>query len=91
VRGIAFDGGSGIKRVEISTDGGTRWHEATLERDYGKYSFRRWNITLQAPPNTYVVVVRATANDGATQPAVQGWNPSGYLRNAFETYNVTVA
>ncbi|MDQ6944069.1 MAG: molybdopterin-dependent oxidoreductase [Candidatus Eremiobacteraeota bacterium] len=90
-RGIAFDGGSGIKRVEISTDGGSNWFETTLERDYGKYSFRRWNITMQAPANSYVVVVRATANDGATQPAAQGWNPSGYLRNALETYNVTVA
>jgi hypothetical protein len=39
---------------------------------------------------TYTIAVRATANDGATQPATQGWNPSGYLRNAIETYKVAV-
>ena len=91
LRGIAFDGGSGIKRVEISSDGGTTWRDAALERDYGKYSFRRWNASLDARPGaSYALWVRATANDGATQQVTPGWNPSGYLRNAIETYKVTV-
>lgn len=91
VRGIAFDGGSGIKRVEVSTDGGTTWRDAALEQDYGKYSFRRWNAALDAPSGAYTLAVRATAVDGATQPTAQGWNPSGYLRNVIESYKVTVA
>jgi DMSO/TMAO reductase YedYZ molybdopterin-dependent catalytic subunit len=90
LRGIAFDGGSGIKKVEISADGGASWHDTALERDYGKYSFRRWKGELIAPSGTVTLAVRATANDGATQPVAQGWNPSGYLRNAIETYKVTV-
>ena len=90
LRGIAFDGGSGIKRVEISTDGGATWRDAALERDYGNYSFRRWHAPFDARAGSATVAVRATANDGATQPAAQGWNPSGYLRNAIETYKVTV-
>ena len=92
LRGIAFDGGSGIKRVEISTDGGTTWRDAALEQDYGKYSFRRWHASFDAARGTaYTLAVRATANDGATQQATPGWNPSGYLRNAIETYKVTTA
>ena len=92
VRGIAFDGGSGIKRVEISTDGGTTWRDAALENDFGKYSFRRWRASFGAARGAaYTLAVRATANDGATQSATPGWNPSGYLRNAIETYKVTVA
>jgi sulfite dehydrogenase len=90
LRGIAFDGGSGIKRVELSTDGGTTWRDAVLEADYGKYSFRRWHAPLTARAGKLAIAVRATANDGAVQPAVQGWNPAGYLRNAVETYAVTV-
>jgi DMSO/TMAO reductase YedYZ molybdopterin-dependent catalytic subunit len=90
LRGIAFDGGSGIKKVEISADGGASWHDTALERDYGKYSFRRWKGELVAPAGTVTLAVRATASDGATQPVAQGWNPSGYLRNAIETYKVTV-
>ena len=92
VRGIAFDGGSGIKRVEISTDGGATWRDAALEQDYGKYSFRRWHASFDAARGAaYTLAVRATANDGATQGATPGWNPSGYLRNAIETYKVTTA
>ena len=90
VRGIAFDGGSGIKRVDLSTDGGTTWREAALERDYGKYSFRRWAGQWDVAPGTYTLAVRATANDGAVQQATPIWNPSGYLRSSIETYKVTV-
>jgi sulfite dehydrogenase len=90
IRGIAFDGGSGIKRVELSIDGGTTWREAALERDYGKYGFRRFTGEMAGAPGTHTLAVRATANDGATQPVAPGWNPSGYLRNAIETYKVTV-
>ncbi len=92
LRGIAFDGGSGIKRVEVSLDGGTSWRDAALEEDHGKYGFRRWNLALTsaARGTAYTIAVRATANDGATQPATQGWNPSGYLRNVVETYRVSV-
>jgi DMSO/TMAO reductase YedYZ molybdopterin-dependent catalytic subunit len=90
VRGIAFDGGSGIARVELSSDGGTTWHQATLEHDYGNYSFRRWHATFDAKPGPQKLAVRATGNDGATQPVKQGWNPSGYLRSTIETYAVTV-
>jgi DMSO/TMAO reductase YedYZ molybdopterin-dependent catalytic subunit len=91
VRGIAFDGGSGIKRVEVSYDSGATWRDAALERDYGKYSFRRWNANLDVPPGTFIVAVRATANDGTTQRATAGWNPSGYQRNVIETYQVSVS
>ncbi len=91
LRGIAFDGGSGIKRVEVSLDGGTTWRDAALGPDVGKYSFRRWSASLQTRAGqTYTIAVRATANDGATQPATQGWNPSGYLRNVVEMYKVAV-
>jgi DMSO/TMAO reductase YedYZ molybdopterin-dependent catalytic subunit len=91
LRGIAFDGGSGIKRVELSMDGGTTWHDVALERDYGKYSFRRWAGEMVGKPGTYTLAVRATANDGAIQQATPIWNPSGYLRTSIETYKVTVA
>lgn len=91
LRGIAFDGGSGIKRVETSFDGGATWRDASLERDYGKYSFRRWNFRWDAHPGSYNIAVRATANDGSTQVATPIWNPPGYMRNSIETYKVTVA
>lgn len=92
LRGIAFDGGSGIKSVEVSTDGGATWMPAMLERDYGKYSFRRWNADVMLEPaKTYTLACRAVAIDGATQTTTPIWNPSGYMRNVVETYKVVIA
>jgi sulfite dehydrogenase (cytochrome) subunit A len=91
LRGIAFDGGSGIARVELSFDGGVTWRNTELEEDYGKYSFRRWNFRWAAVVGSYVVAVRATAKDGSTQVAAPIWNPGGYMRNSIETYKVTAS
>jgi DMSO/TMAO reductase YedYZ molybdopterin-dependent catalytic subunit len=88
IRGIAFDGGTGIRNVGVSTDGGTTWRDAELGPDLGKFSFRRWTATFDARPGQrYVLASRAVNNGGEQQ--VHRWNPSGYARNAVE--NVTVA
>ncbi len=91
LKGIAFDGGSGIARVDVSLDGGQTWSPARLDRDLGKYSFRQWSLpaTLAAGPHT--IKVRATGKDGKSQPDTPLWNPSGYMRNVVETYRVTAA
>ena len=91
VRGIAFDAGSGIKSVEISSDGGSTWSAASLEHDFGKYSFRRWNaeVTLDGG-KTYALACRAVGNDGGTQTTTPIWNPGGYMLNEIQTYKVTV-
>ncbi|GAC1447473.1 MAG: molybdopterin-dependent oxidoreductase [Vulcanimicrobiaceae bacterium] len=92
LRGIAFDGGSGIKTVEYSLDGGKTYTAATLEEDHGKFSFRRWNakIALEAG-KTYTIACRATGNDGGVQTNDAFWNPGGYMRNSIESYEVSVA
>ncbi len=91
LRGIAFDGGSGIRSVDVSIDGGTTWRGAALEHDAGRYSFRRWNASVVLPAGTSTLAVRATANDGSTQLPKPIWNPSGYLRTSIETYTVTAS
>jgi sulfite dehydrogenase (cytochrome) subunit A len=92
VRGIAFDGGSGIKAVDLSLDGGTTWSAGALEQDYGRYSFRRWNATVDiAAGKSYVLACRATAGDGAVQVATPIWNPAGYMRSSIETYKLDAA
>jgi hypothetical protein len=89
VRGIAFDGGTGIRSAGVSTDGGTTWRDADLGRDLGKFSFRRWTATFDAlVGQRYVLASRAVSNAGEQQ--VNRWNPSGYARNAVETVTVAV-
>jgi sulfite dehydrogenase len=92
VRGIAFDGGSGIKKVEFSADGGQTWDDTVLGTDLGKYSFRRWTATWTARvgSGTHTLACRATANDGQRQGFTTAWNPGGYLKNNIELYKVSV-
>ena len=91
LRGIAFDGGSGIKEVSLSADGGRTWVPAQLGQDLGRYAFRPWSATLHLPAGKHAVQVRATNMKGETQPAEARWNPSGYMRNVIETTNLEVA
>ena len=91
LKGIAFDGGKGIKEVAVSTDGGKSWMPAKLGRDLGKYSFREWSLAVNLAAGTHELKVRATNNAGDTQPAEARWNPAGYMRNVIETVRVTAA
>ncbi|MGJ4887348.1 molybdopterin-dependent oxidoreductase [Bradyrhizobium sp. HKCCYLRH3099] len=91
LRGIAFDGGSGIKQVAVSTDGGQTWTDAKLGKDLGKYSFREWKLPVKLTAGAHALKVRATSNAGETQPETPRWNPAGYLRNVVETVRVTAA
>lgn len=88
VQGIAFDGGSGIARVEISADGGRSWAEATLGEDIGKYSFRGFTALMRLPVGAQRLMSRATSGSGETQPMEARWNPAGYMRNVVETVNL---
>jgi sulfite dehydrogenase len=91
LKGIAFDGGNGIKDVAVSADGGKTWETTRLGKDLGKYSFREWSFPVKLSEGTHELKVRATSNDGKTQPMEALWNPAGYLRNVVETVRVTAA
>lgn len=91
VKGIAFDGGSGITEVTISTDGGQSWANTKLGNDLGKYSFREWQTGVKLPLGTHALKVRAVNRIGQSQPMEALWNPAGYMRNVVETVNVTAA
>src|SRR5256714_1573897 len=91
LKGIAFDGGKGIKEVAGSTDGGKTWTVAKLGRDLGKYSFREWKLPVKLAAGSYELEGRATNNARDVQPMDPLWNPAGYLRNVVETVRVTAA
>jgi DMSO/TMAO reductase YedYZ molybdopterin-dependent catalytic subunit len=92
VKGIAFDGGSGIREVLLSTDGGNSWQTTTLGEDLGRYSFRSWSHAFTAEKAGRVALkVRAISRTGESQPMDPLWNPSGYMRNVVETITATAA
>lgn len=89
ISGIAFDGGSGIRDVAVSLDGGQTWQAASLGEDLGAYSFRPWHTNINLPrKGNYELLVRASNRSGETQPLQYPWNPAGYRYNAVERTKV---
>jgi hypothetical protein len=90
LEGIAFDGGHGIRQVEVSADGGVAWSAARLDEDLGRFSFRRWHAEwTPSVPGEYRLQVRAVNNAGEGQPVQANWNRGGYMRNVIEEIRVT--
>jgi DMSO/TMAO reductase YedYZ molybdopterin-dependent catalytic subunit len=91
LEGIAFDGGDGIRRVEVSPDGGGSWQEAELGDDLGRFSFRRWRLSWRPTgAGRHRLLVRAVSGAGETQPTTANWNRSGYKRNVIEELSLNV-
>src|SRR6185437_431020 len=92
VRGIAFGGDTGVKSVAFSSDGGATWQDTVLDKDYGRYSFRRWHSTfVPDKPGSYKLMTNATNSNNLSQPATPTWNPGGYMRNVIEELTVRAA
>jgi len=91
VRGIAFDGGQGIREVAYSTDGGQSWREAKLGEDLGRYSFREFKFAFTPTKGPHDLRVRAWNRVGNSQPMEALWNPAGYMRNVVESVKVVAA
>ncbi len=91
LRGIAFDGGSGIREVIVSDDAGRTWRGAELGRDEGRHAFREWTLDWRpAATGEREIWVRATNRLGQSQPLEPLWNPAGYMRNVVERVRVSV-
>jgi len=91
VRGIAWDGGFGIARVEVSCDGGKTWELAELGADLGRFSWRQWSFAFVPKPGEYVVMAKATNRIGATQTFDLVFNPAGYHNNVVQRIPIVCA
>jgi hypothetical protein len=92
VKGVAWDGGYGISRVEVSQDGGQSWRSATLGQDYGRFSFRQWTyLVTAAQRGPLTVMARASNRAGATQTFELILNPAGYHHNVVQRIALNVA
>jgi sulfite dehydrogenase len=88
VSGMAWDGGYGIRTVQVSTDGGKSWSAATLGQDLGKYALRPWSFDLKAKRGKNTVMVNATNAIGQTQTGKLLFNGAGYHNNVMQ--NITL-
>lgn len=91
--GRAWSGQGVVVRVEVSTDGGHSWQEATLGEapSSSPYAWRPWTLEWQAQPGTYILCSRATDSAGNTQPLDPPWNVGGFMNNGVQRVAVTVS
>jgi DMSO/TMAO reductase YedYZ molybdopterin-dependent catalytic subunit len=88
VAGLAWAGDRGIRRVEVSLDGGASWVPATLRRELARAAWRQWRLPL--PPGIRgrrTLKVRAVDGRGALQTATDAPpHPSG--ASGYQTIDV---
>jgi DMSO/TMAO reductase YedYZ molybdopterin-dependent catalytic subunit len=79
ISGVAFAGTRGISRVEVSPDGGSTWHDASLTPPLSNQTWVLWKwIWHPAAEGRYTIVARATDGTGALQtPVKRGTVPDG--------------
>ncbi|MBX3516018.1 MAG: molybdopterin-dependent oxidoreductase [Rhodospirillales bacterium] len=91
VRGIAWDGGRGVDRVEVSIDGGQHWQAASLGEDQGRFSWRTWSYPVRPEKRgNMTVMARASNRAGSSQTFELIWNPAGYHNNVVQRHALTV-
>ncbi len=88
ISGQAWDGGYGIRSVEVSTDGGRSWSSAALGQDLGRFSFRPWTFDLSAKRGKNTVMVNATNKIGQSQTSELIFNPAGYHNNVMQNISL---
>jgi len=91
VAGVAWDGGRGIRDVEVSLDDGRSWFLAALGKDLGPYSFRTFSHRFRVGDTSPIVKVRAYNNRGDTQVEKLIFNPAGYHHNVVQRIRLEVA
>lgn len=91
IRGLAWDGGYGIRSVDISADGGATWREAELGQDNGRFAFRSFRFAFApARAGKYQAMAKATNAVGQTQVDRLIFNPAGYHNNVMRPLTIDV-
>ncbi|MCZ2096650.1 MAG: sulfite oxidase [Anaerolineae bacterium] len=91
VHGVAFTGGSPIKAVEVSVDGGKSWQAATLFGPHlGRYAWRQFVAQVTLGAGQHLITSRAIAVDGTVQPELRVENERAYAHNGWRDHAVAV-
>ena len=89
--GRAWSGWGAIERVEVSSDGGDSWADATVGDPASPFAWVPWTFTWDASePGAFELCCRATDAAGNTQPLEQPWNLHGFSNNMVQRVPVEV-
>ena len=91
IRGYAMATDREIVRVDVSTDSGESWMQATLDGNVKPWSWIFWETEVDLAAGQHELVVRAWDAASQTQPEDPSatWNVKGYLSAAWHRIRVT--
>jgi len=93
LKGVAFDSGSGIKEVQISTNKGKTWESAELEKELSLHAFRVFKFAFRVmEKGKFTIMAKAINNLDEAQPFANEieWNHGGYKYNGIDSVTIEV-
>jgi DMSO/TMAO reductase YedYZ molybdopterin-dependent catalytic subunit len=92
VQGAAWTSDAEITKVELATDGGSRWNEAKLIGEAKPNAWRLWEFDWETPakPGKQTLIARATDSNGRTQPIKRDPDRGTYMINHLLPIEVEV-
>ena len=89
--GRSWSANGAIRRVDVSTDGGSTWKPAQLHGANVPRAWARWRFGWTPPAaGQYTLRARATDTTGAVQPVTVPFNDAGYGFSAVVAHRVSV-
>lgn len=70
LKGFAFAGARGINKVEVSTDNGQTWVEATVKPPRSDTSWALWRLDWNVPSGSKTYILKVRATDGKGKPQI---------------------
>ncbi|MCC7488747.1 MAG: molybdopterin-dependent oxidoreductase [Gammaproteobacteria bacterium] len=91
IRGIAWDGGHGIRKMEVAHGDDGPWLPAGLGEDAGRFSWRPWHYSFRPEAKgRHRLRFRATSHAGEVQGSQLVPNPAGYHHNLIQVLDLEV-
>lgn len=94
IGGVAFAGlESGVEEietVEVSLDGGERWHDAELEDQLAPHAWRRWRYEHEAPETREFELVARLVTQGGTVQTAEETSPTPSGATGWHRKTVTL-
>jgi sulfane dehydrogenase subunit SoxC len=88
ISGLAWSGAGRIRRVEVSTDGGTTWADAALTGEERPKCFVRFRLAWDWKGGEALLQSRATDEKGQVQPARRDWQAQYSPANPFHNNSI---
>ena len=91
ITGVAFSGVNGVRRVDVSTDGGKTWQQARfVGADLGRYAWRQFVLPVKLEAGTYTIASRATDTRGNVQAESRIENTGGYINSSWRDHALEI-